>query len=239
MNGLCQMKLAEKYLVIGNGPHDDALAQLVKRLSDWSLVAVDGAGDWARQYGCVPQMMVGDFDSVSDPDYWGIQADSSSAEPYQGHDGVWIVPKLGQEMTDLEKAIILLDPVAVKQVILASVDGGRLDHSYYNLHLLRRYHHLNRPMWLWSDSFIVEYVIDRQVALVGAPGDLCGCFGFPAATITSQGLVYEMHAQSMTFSTGASCSNQMRQANAMLDVSGEALVLHPRHVAFFSRRDLG
>src|SRR5689334_14042058 len=121
------------YAIIANGNFltKEILLEAVK---DRTIIALDGAADKLAALGLNPQLILGDFDSISPQaaSYWGLKKTfselSADTEPYRGNQGVLIVPALNQNLTDLDKALHYCDQQNAKSIIILCATGARLDH---------------------------------------------------------------------------------------------------------------
>lgn len=118
--------MQNSYLVIANGePPSEALFQRLLA-SCSSLVAIDGGCHTCLKYGVEPEIILGDFDSISETVL------KQTAHIPQIH-----LPD--QNKTDLEKTLEYLFTSETGQVIVCGALGHRIDHSLTNLSLLCRY----------------------------------------------------------------------------------------------------
>lgn len=116
-------------VVFSNGEYSD-LGGVKARLSpgDW-LIAADGAFTKVLAMGLVPDLMVGDFDSLSDShleqaDRLGIRRLTLPAE---------------KDYTDTDLALREAISAGYQQILLVGAFGGRLDHAVANLLILPPY----------------------------------------------------------------------------------------------------
>ena len=113
-------------LLLCNGePPRRALAQRLARSCDL-LVAADGGANSAAGLGLVPDIIIGDLDSVK----------PSTLRLFSGAD---VVRVTRQDNTDMEKALDHLRAGNVRRVILMGATGRRIDMTMANLAVLGRY----------------------------------------------------------------------------------------------------
>lgn len=192
------------------------------------VVAVDGAANHLRKVGLIPDVILGDLDSLHDPDFWGVQRLFNQLQPnespYLGKAGVRIVPALDQNLTDLAKAIEYCDRAMARSILMINVLGRRTDHLLHNLRLLRRYHRIDRELAIATHDEHIRYIKDCEIVLEAPPQSPCAILGFPEAVVTSKGLLYELSAHRLSLGHD-STSNHVRDQHAHLLVKGEALVI--------------
>lgn len=90
------------------------------------MIAVDGGLKGAKELGLVPDVIVGDFDSV-DP---AVLAFYRKMEHI-----VWEVPA-GKDDTDTELALKRAMAMGAGEIVILGATGGRLDHMIGNIQLL-------------------------------------------------------------------------------------------------------
>lgn len=194
-------------------------------------IALDGAADKMKSFGIIPDIILGDFDSIQDHDYWGIKQTFTNidvqSKPYRGRHNVLIVPAKNQDLTDLEKAIIYCDQDQVTSILIINATDERMDHTLYNTRLLRKYHKDDRPLMIRTPTATLEYIKDGITEITGFPGDTCAIMAFPYGYFTSRGLTYDVTNYPLEFGRSESVCNSLKEKTATIEITGEALVIHP------------
>lgn len=118
-----------KTLVIANGtlPSKNILRELVSQAN--IIICADGGANAARKMYITPDIILGDFDSIT-----------SSTKKYFKN-----IPQLfieNQNSTDLEKAICYCIVKQIPSVIIVGAHGTRIDHSTGALGCFKRFGHL-------------------------------------------------------------------------------------------------
>lgn len=93
------------------------------------LIGVDRGALFLIRHGFVPDMALGDFDSVSSEDKALIQEKSKAfldCDP------------IHKDMTDTEMALNFAIELKPQEIILLGATGSRCDHTLANIHLLKR-----------------------------------------------------------------------------------------------------
>ncbi len=90
------------------------------------FVCADGAGHPYDELPRVPDLVIGDFDSLA-------------GRIIDGRDGPRYLQVDDQSTTDSEKALLYLADHGITEAILLGATGWRLDHTIYNCHLLERF----------------------------------------------------------------------------------------------------
>lgn len=138
-------------------------------------IAADSGLDLAVRLGLMPDLIVGDFDSVSDP---GLPSRYPSAE-------VISFPR-DKDETDTEIAIRIARERGATEVVLVGGGGGRLDHL---LGIVEQFERNSRPD-LWISAGCVVRAIDSEIRETGAIGDIISFIplGCEPCTMRSTGL---------------------------------------------------
>jgi thiamine pyrophosphokinase len=204
-------------VIITNGHlTDPAGARQHVRAGDW-VICADGGAHHARAMGIVPDVVIGDLDSI-DP---GLRAELEAA-------GVrFEVHPARKDETDLELALRLAVAGGAAEIDVLAVLGGRLDQSLANLLLLAR------PEWASAQVRVIE---ENEVAwpvwggqttsVAGAVDDTLSLVPLtPTVTgVTLEGVEWPLHDATLHFGSTWTISNALSASTARLEV-GEGLVL--------------
>jgi thiamine pyrophosphokinase len=204
-------------LLIANG--EKVPAQLVEELAAGrTVVALDGAVKALREYygsRIEPAVVLGDFDSCSELD----RTHFPNAE---------VVHVPSQDLGDLEKGITYCDQKEAKAIWIVNALGlDRIDHTLAAFNLLKKHHKSGRRLLLAAEKQIVEFVRDGETHFEGRLGEAVGVFGFPKASVFSNGLHYEMSAYEVEIGGAFSSSNYVAKADVTITIKGEAIVSYP------------
>ena len=204
-------------VIITNGQlTDPAGARQHVRAGDW-VICADGGARHARAMGLVPDVVVGDLDSI-DP---GLRAElEATGARFEVHPA-------RKDETDLELALRLAVAGGVAEIDVLAVLGGRLDQSLANLLLLAR------PEWASAKVRVIEGnevawpVRGGQTATVtGAVGDTLSLVPLTSTVtgVTLGGVEWPLHDATLYFGSTWTISNALSAPTARLQV-GEGLVL--------------
>jgi thiamine pyrophosphokinase len=179
------------------------------------VLVLDGAYTHARHTALTIDVLSGDFDSIDADDL--IHAREAK---------VTIVHTPNQNKTDLEKGIDYLDSLNARSITICAATEGRLQHTLFNLRLLKRCYQNNRPLILYTETEMIRYVQDKEINIHGSIGDSIGILGFPHASITTNGLQYEVSDYLLDFAHSSSVCNALACIQAVIKVKGDALIIH-------------
>lgn len=210
MNRLIVDKL-EPITLVGGGeiwPGDLAEARAIAP----ACVAADGGAQTLLQAGLMPEAVIGDFDSLSEPDKARIPTER------QHHIAE-------QDSTDFDKA---LRHIASPLVVGVGFLGARLDHQLAALNTLVR--HAHRPVILLAESELVFHV-PRGLSLALYAGEAVSLMPFATIRGRSTGLRWPIDGLSLHPSGTISTSNA---ATGPIDLKMET----PGLIGLIARRRL-
>ncbi len=115
--------LANRVVLVGNAPMEPVATRRLRSTAGEPsaiTVGVDGGAKRLFSLGIMPNVVSGDFDSLSEGDLTYFRAD-----------GATIVPTPDQNYTDLDKALMWVrETHPGVPISIFGATGGRLDHSY-------------------------------------------------------------------------------------------------------------
>lgn len=191
-------------LIGGGGVGADVLARALALAP--RLVAADGGADAAIALGQLPELAIGDFDSISD-----------SARAALGPDRLHHMTE--QESTDFDKA---LRHVAAAFTLAVGFAGARLDHTLAAFNVLAR--HPARRCVLLGDHD-VAFLAPRELRLRLAPGTRLSLF--PMAPVKGQGTGLRWPLEGFDFAPGGviGTSNEAALPEVALRFSAPAMLV--------------
>lgn len=148
------------------------------------VIAADGGADHLRAMEIVPNLIVGDMDSLRE-EFWISEVTIEKA----------IFPK-DKDKTDAELAVELAFERGCNFVFLIGASGGRLDHCMGNISLLSKFP--GRLAMVTSDATLVAVDRSEKCRLHGEPGARVSLIPFPLAEqVTTTGLQYALAKQDL------------------------------------------
>ncbi len=182
------------------------------------VVAADGAARSLGSLGIIPDYIIGDLDSLGD-----AEAELAAA-------GSNILRFPDQETGDLEKSLCWLLEHNIAQVAVVGATGGMPDHALGNFSVLARY--CNRLLFSLHDDRWNGLIVTprRSVTVPVSPGDRLSLVPLPAATITTQGLEWELAGERLAFGEREGVSNRTTGEQLTVTVQqGVLLLFHYSH----------
>lgn len=191
-----------RVIIVANGQvqQGERYGHLVR--PDDLIIAVDGGAIVAQQLGLVPQVMVGDMDSVSE----GLlsQLEASGCELVDH-------PERKDE-TDTELAMRYALQQGASEILLLGATGDRLDHTLANVFLLDVAWQAGvRAKILSGDTEVWLLRGGRELEIHGEPGDIVTLLpvGQDAVGVRSVGLEWALHGDTLRFGPARGVSNVM------------------------------
>lgn len=202
-------------LLDGERPSRQTLLEYWER-SDLTVCA-DGAATVCLEYGLTPDVVIGDMDSLDDE----TRRRLTDSRMIQMDD---------QETTDGEKAIQFCLDRGMQQLWVFGALGKRLDHTIYNLGLLRKFDGYLDGIRMVADEELAFLMSGKRTvsAFPGARISLMPVFGRVSA-VRAEGLLYPIENKDLALGKFSSVSNAFTGKTATITVrSGFLLVVQER-----------
>ncbi|OGV29491.1 MAG: thiamine diphosphokinase [Legionellales bacterium RIFCSPHIGHO2_12_FULL_35_11] len=211
----------QNFLIIANGPFLNKKI-ISEAMIGKKIIVLDGAADKLLDYNIYPDVIIGDFDSISQTTkkYWGI-TENNSKEFYFGKNGVLIIYLDDQNTTDLLKAIHYCDVENANSIDIICATGGREDHTEAMKAALQTQYNPKRKIITHTCYQSLRFAKNETIEIRGEAGDYCGVIGINLGKCSSVGLKYELNNHAI------STSNCLLGKSAKIIVNGEALVILP------------
>ena len=206
-----------KVIVVANGTLPRAE---IKPEGNTPIVAADGGGRHCLQLGIVPQVLIGDFDSLSDDEIRELEAAGSTLYRYP----------TDKDETDLELALDYALECGADEITLYGLLGGRWDMSFANILLLAapRYSGVQFQV-MAADTRLYILRAGETLKLTGHPGDTVSVIPFTpdVGGLSYTGLAWPLENASLAFGSPRGVSNRLVVDTAQIKLeNGVALVVH-------------
>ncbi len=180
----------EPALIIANG--EACSYSLLSQLLEWCpfVVVLDGAFSRTSELQIKPDVVIGDFDSITEiPDDPKIQ----------------FIKIEEQETTDLEKAIAYLRTKNYKDINIVWATGKRLDHTINNFSVLGKNSDLNIVLY---DDYSRAFTLPKHYTKYYAAGFKLSLFPLGKVSgIKTENLQYNLHQEELIFGQKSGSSN--------------------------------
>lgn len=187
------------------------------------VIAADGGARWIEEQGCIPDLLVGDLDSLDADTVARLASRGTRVERHP----------TAKDASDTELALeAALREGADRVVLLGALRGPRLDHELANLLLLARpafastdlraVHGATHARGLrGGQTLTIEAGVGETVSLFPVGGDATG--------VTTTGLRYPLDGETLAMGSTRGLSNQVSEEAASVGLEvGALLVLEQR-----------
>lgn len=206
-------------IIAGGQTHEDEKGRRWAQEGDL-IVGADGGAGQALAWGLLPDLVIGDMDSLSEEDRAALAAQGCR----------FVIHPRAKDETDLELALTYVVQHGAQEIVVLGALGGRLDHTLANI-LLLTLPVLGsisvRIVQGQSETFLVR---SGEVAIVeGQPGDLVSLLplGGDACGVRTAGLAWALHGDNLRFGFTRGVSNEMTAPEAKIGLAkGNLLVIH-------------
>jgi len=186
------------------------------------IIAADGGLHHIQKLELVPDLLVGDLDSVGAEDAAWLKERRVEVQQYP----------VDKDFTDLELAIQAALRRGARKILIVAALGGRLDQALANIALLSLTELKGVDIAL--DDGVTEVCrIESRLEISGRPGDLVSLLplGGPAAGVVTHDLKYPLRAETLTPGQTRGISNVMQGENAAVELAGgNLLCVHIRQI---------
>lgn len=197
-----------KCIIFGNGsPPQKSQLEYLMNSGYETLICADGGAEKIREFGMIPDYIIGDLDSVT----------PETLEFFKNK--VKIIKYSRQNDTDIEKSIKFAASGGFTEAILTAVTGDRLDHSFCNLGVVLKFRNLMKLSILSFRSVLT--VVTGLTEFETEPGEIISIYGLnETAAFTSRGLKYKLDGIKLPFGVRESTSNVATGRKVKLQIEG-------------------
>ncbi|MDR0351488.1 MAG: thiamine diphosphokinase [Puniceicoccales bacterium] len=168
------------------------------------LIAADGAANSLAARNIVPDMIIGDLDSVKN--------ELLQKGKFLKNDD--------QNSSDFQKALKYLETENLMPTIILGLNGGYIDHILNNINIFLR------TKSIFYDEQIIGLGIDNHQTLNLKIGTKLSLFGIPSCCVSTKGLKWDLDKKELTFPGFNSCFNRTNSENVAIHIiKGTALLL--------------
>jgi thiamine pyrophosphokinase len=199
-------------------PGDDLAKRLAGRqVEELIVIAADGGTVHCRRLGIIPDVVIGDFDSLDEPELLAAQKDGAQLIRHPAR----------KDFTDLELALRYAVERGAQEILVLGALGNRWDQSLANL-LLSAADSLasvNITLLDWPQEIRLVRP-GRSLEIQGNPGDTVSLIplGIQPLGITTQGLEYPLDNETLEFGGTRGISNVLLGETASVTLK-EGLLL--------------
>jgi thiamine pyrophosphokinase len=210
----------QRIIIFANGDLPDIeKARALLRADDF-IICADGGTRHALALGIMPNLVIGDMDSIQTDQWQELEKVGVSVE---------LFPRDKNE-TDLELALDRAVEFEPQQIVIIAAFGGRLDQTIGNIALLTDIRLSAFDVRL-ADGEEEMFICRDQIRVYGRSGDIVSLipWGNPVRGIQTQGLKWALRSETLYPEKTRGISNELLSETADIKIaSGTLLVLHTR-----------
>lgn len=204
----------QKITIIGNGNIAESTWDQIDP-ADF-LICVDGAALELIKRGKIPDMALGDFDSVSEDEFSLIQKHSKKVVTYLSE----------KDETDLELAVIYSIGLAPTEVTILGATGRRLDHELANISFLKMYLDNDIKVSMIDPNNKITLIDKKTIIKKDKAYKYMSLLPFTEnAVVTLSGCKYNISKRALTKISSLGVSNEIKGEVAEIDVHEGVLIL--------------
>lgn len=205
-----------KALVVLNGNiRDLLLLEKIGKESDFILCA-DGGTNYCLKASLIPDMVIGDLDSISKDSLKIIYDNNIPIEKYPTK----------KDATDSEISIDYLISKEFSHITLMGAIGNRMDHTLSNILLLSKLHEKGIKGKIIDENNTI-YLVDEELTLIKEED--CYVSVIPitnsGAVVTLKGFEYELNQIRINFGSTYGISNRIVKDKAYIDIHEGACLI--------------
>ena len=181
------------------------------------VMAADGGARHCLQLGVIPEILVGDLDSLNDDDQQSLEARGTEI----------VTHPQDKDQTDLELALKTAVARDIRQITVLGAIGGRLDMTVANVLLLALPELKKVQVELWLGDQTAWLIRPPSGSIRGKPGDVVSLIplGGDAMGITSRDLRYSLKDETLESGPAKGISNVVTGPNPQVELRAGALLI--------------
>ncbi len=210
-----------RVVVFANGDLNkgSAVVAALGQGDDGLVVAADGGARLALACDRVPDVVVGDLDSLTPDEVADLRARGAEIEQYPA----------GKNETDLELALLAAVNRGAAWIRIIGAVGDRIDQTLANITLLTLSELADRDVRLVSGDQTLWLIGPGDHALDGEPGDTISLIplGDDAQNVRTANMLYPLRGETLRLGPARGVSNVIAAADARVRLdAGTLIVVH-------------
>ena len=187
------------------------------------IICADGGANTAWEAGIIPDLVMGDFDSV----------DKNILNKLENEKTKFIEFSSEKDESDLELSVLKAATLAPSEIIIFGALGKRLDHIFGNLMLL------TIPLEAGIKGYILEedyeiYLIDKEIELERRRGSILSLFPLSPVVegVETWGMKYPLKKEDLYLGPSRGLSNEFSEKSARIKIKeGKLLIIKTNNQA--------
>lgn len=181
-----------------------------------SVICVDGGAKHVRSFGLVPDVLIGDLDSISEEDLEYFKSLNVKIMKYQSE----------KDMTDTEIAVDFAIESGYTEIVIIGGIGTRIDHSLANIFLLKRMLDRGIKGLIVNEQNEIRLIKDR-ISVMREEGSKITLLPLTNLVegITTKGLYYELNNEAIEMGSSRGVSNEFSADAAEVTIESGILIV--------------
>ncbi len=220
MNHIHDKNLTMKCIIIANGNFENT-PQITKLIKDSEyIICADGGARYLRALNIVPDILIGDFDSILPEDISLLNSEITKTISFPSK----------KNKTDSELCIDWAIEHGANEITLIGVTGTRQDHTLANIFLLKKMAlnqvkgkiiDKNNEIQIVTDNFVIKGERGDFLSIIPVSDKVCG--------IVLKGFEYPLDHADISLGSTLGISNRIISESASITIeSGLLLVIKSR-----------
>ena len=215
-----------RIVIFANGELPDQEAARAFLQADDYLIAADGGANHLMKMGILPEIVIGDLDSIDENTLFELTTAEVKIEQYSED----------KDETDIELALRYAVELHPSSILIVGALGGRLDQTLANLCILthptlagidiRLDDGVEEAFYCWAST-----TNGGQVEVRGRSGDTISLIPWngPVEGVSTEGLQWSLFGETLFSNQSRGISNMLLGASASIRIqSGLLLIVHRR-----------
>lgn len=210
-------KNKNRAVIFANGPVKDAPTARRAIQEGDLLIAADGGARHCLEFGLTPDILIGDFDSLSQNELATLETSGMQVIRHPAK----------KDFTDLELAVRHAVSLDLTEILVIGALGARWDQTIANIFLPVNQDLSRIRMRLIDGAQEVTFMRDKdQLTLYGQAGDILSLvpLGGDAQGVTTQGLEYPLNDETLYFGATRGISNVLLNRTATVQLKAGYLL---------------
>jgi len=216
LDRLSRLQQGPHIVVVANGDFSHPASLLGVLDGADTIIAADGGANWLATQGRLPDVLVGDMDSVSPPVMEALRGGRCRLVRHPAH----------KDETDLELALLEAVALGAGRITILGALGGRIDHALANILLLTMPQLADVATVIYDGRSYLR-VLRHAGEIRGQVGDAVSLIplGGDAIGVVTQGLEYPLRDETLRFGLARGVSNVLLEPTAQISLRGGILLL--------------
>ena len=197
-------------VVAGIPPRETFLREVLRKLDYQRLYAADGGANILKEVDVLPDVIVGDLDSIS-----------SDSKAYYVDKGVRLetFPR-EKDFSDTELALDYLLKEGQKEVIVLGALGGRADHHLANTFLLPAFGRRGMNLHLLDEFNLISYIKRGEYVIPQVENAYLSFFalGESGLSLSLEGVKYPLTKKQLSLGSSLCLSNRFTEDYARIEI---------------------